>query len=256
MQKAKLFILITSLCVFVYSLFISGVQAAQIELPITVLPRITYTGPRTVLIPQFDPSLGDLQSASINYSSEISGTVSGYSGGSANEPNGWAIEFSGEVRFYAPLFGSDDKPHFASRSGLVWQPNTPVYEFFQPRVLTHHLGPIEGDLSLYIGDGTVSGTLSWPVFVSDLFWSRSGTGPTTTRELGGVGGTITYVYEPRSGDCDGDGDVDLGDYAGFETCFDGPNVDLESGCECFDFDVDGDVDLNDFSLFQGYFTQQ
>ncbi len=51
-----------------------------------------------------------------------------------------------------------------------------------------------------------------------------------------------------AGDSDGDGDVDLGDYAAFAACLNGPT------CEVFDFDSDDDNDLQDFSAFQNGFT--
>lgn len=52
------------------------------------------------------------------------------------------------------------------------------------------------------------------------------------------------------GDFDGDGDVDLTDYAAFPGCMGGPNVGLGPGCEVFDFDGDLDVDTLDFAGFQ------
>ncbi len=48
------------------------------------------------------------------------------------------------------------------------------------------------------------------------------------------------------GDSDGDGDVDLFDYAAYPDCVSGPGVPSAPGCEIFDFDADGDVDLPDF----------
>ena len=56
-------------------------------------------------------------------------------------------------------------------------------------------------------------------------------------------------------DFDGDGNVDLTDFAGFQLCFTGPGGGpLGEGCEAFDADDDGDVDLADFSDFQLAFT--
>ncbi len=60
--------------------------------------------------------------------------------------------------------------------------------------------------------------------------------------------------EDLPGDCDGDGDVDLDDFASFEACLLGPDGGLGTGCECFDFDGDGDNDLLDFAQFQVNFT--
>lgn len=52
------------------------------------------------------------------------------------------------------------------------------------------------------------------------------------------------------GDCDGDGDVGLVDYACFRDCLTGPGGGLPNGCDRFDFDVDADVDLRNFATFQ------
>ena len=56
------------------------------------------------------------------------------------------------------------------------------------------------------------------------------------------------------GDFDGDGDVDLDDYAAFEQCLAGPDVSIGVGCETGDFDDDDDVDLKDAVAFWEAFT--
>lgn len=56
------------------------------------------------------------------------------------------------------------------------------------------------------------------------------------------------------GDCDGDFDVDIDDFADFVACFLGPEQPPGTGCECFDLDPDTDVDLADFAVFQRAFT--
>lgn len=56
------------------------------------------------------------------------------------------------------------------------------------------------------------------------------------------------------GDYNGDGNVDLDDYAQWDACLTGPNAGpLTLGCESFDLDTDIDVDLLDFALFQVLF---
>jgi NAD(P) transhydrogenase subunit alpha len=49
------------------------------------------------------------------------------------------------------------------------------------------------------------------------------------------------------GDCDGDGDLDLEDFACFAECLVGPEGGLLPDCETFDADADGDVDLYDWA---------
>ncbi len=60
-------------------------------------------------------------------------------------------------------------------------------------------------------------------------------------------------------DTNGDGDVDLQDFAAFASCFSGPNSPWagslpDSVCGCLDVDRDRDVDLGDFSAFNGCFN--
>jgi hypothetical protein len=60
--------------------------------------------------------------------------------------------------------------------------------------------------------------------------------------------------ECERGDFDGDGDVDLTDYAVFSGCLTDPVAGLLVGpCLCADFDGDDDVDLADFTVFQDAF---
>jgi 6-phosphogluconolactonase (cycloisomerase 2 family) len=62
---------------------------------------------------------------------------------------------------------------------------------------------------------------------------------------------------PVCGDFDGDGDVDLADFATFSQCFGGSNNPPNPGCPPgadADCDDDGDVDLADFSIFAQNYT--
>lgn len=65
------------------------------------------------------------------------------------------------------------------------------------------------------------------------------------------------AFEFLPGDVDGDGDVDLTDFALFGQCYTGPNVPPNPGCPPgvnADLDGDNDVDLTDFKIFGQNFT--
>ncbi len=65
-----------------------------------------------------------------------------------------------------------------------------------------------------------------------------------------------YVFTPfRLGDCDCSATVDLLDFAALQACATGPGgTFLPPQCGCADFDGDGDVDLGDVAGFQLLFT--
>lgn len=123
---------------------------------------------------------------------------------------------------------------------------------------------LEADLSIPAGSpcidaadnavvtaGVIEDITGAPRFVDDPGTADTGSGAPPIVDMGayefqGAGGT--------PGDCDGDGDVDLVDFADFQLCFTGPGGSVSAGCECADFDGDGDVDLTDFGSFQLSFT--
>jgi glycosidase len=62
---------------------------------------------------------------------------------------------------------------------------------------------------------------------------------------------LTIALEHAPGDWNGDGTVDLADYAGLSACLTGPGpTALAPGCPSFDFAGDVDVDLEDVAEFQ------
>jgi hypothetical protein len=66
---------------------------------------------------------------------------------------------------------------------------------------------------------------------------------------------LLFSLDRLPGDWDGDGDVDLEDYAHFSQCVTGPaGGAMGPGCSAFDFDGDVDVDLADFHDLQSGFT--
>lgn len=51
-------------------------------------------------------------------------------------------------------------------------------------------------------------------------------------------------------DADGDGDVDLIDFAAFQACFTGETDDIPAGCECFDRNGSGSISGEDYADFE------
>ncbi len=69
------------------------------------------------------------------------------------------------------------------------------------------------------------------------------------------GNHVYYNQLIINGNCDGDDDVDLADYACFHDCLTGPGGSWsQEQCAAFDWDIDGDVDLGDFAEFQKVFA--
>ena len=62
------------------------------------------------------------------------------------------------------------------------------------------------------------------------------------------------VYAVRTGDLDGDYDIDGSDFAQFSTCLTGPGISPTPDCVDADIDGDSDTDLRDFCYFQQGFT--
>lgn len=68
---------------------------------------------------------------------------------------------------------------------------------------------------------------------------------------------VADVIPAMSADLDGDGDVDLADFAAFARCFGGAGSPPPASCPLdvdADLDFDGDVDLSDFAILSAQFT--
>jgi hypothetical protein len=68
---------------------------------------------------------------------------------------------------------------------------------------------------------------------------------------------VLTINFPLTADFDGDGDVDLADFASLSQCFGGSLNPPAPGCPAgvdADLDDDGDVDLADFAGFSQQFT--
>ncbi len=164
--------------------------------------RQSYTGTRTILVPKFDTSLGLLQSVQINLNPEISGTIEGTATGSPGAFNGWGAGFNGTLSLSGPGFSNvTTSAAFPDRSGLLTQPNLPVFEFYGPSVRPMSVTLTSG-LTGYQGTGNASLALSWPNYSPTLFFTQGGRLDRTTRDLGTQTGSVIYTFtavpEPSS----------------------------------------------------------
>ena len=102
----------------------------------------------------------------------------------------------------------------------------------------------------WAGPGVVSGgnTLTPTVNVPSTY--------TLTVSCAGCVSTDQVVVGTAApGDWDGNGQINLADFAQFRLCLSGPGGGyVNAGCACGDVDVDGDVDFDDFAAFQDAYT--
>ncbi|GJM24563.1 MAG: hypothetical protein DHS20C16_09780 [Phycisphaerae bacterium] len=118
------------------------------------------------------------------------------------------------------------------------------------------LGPVE--IRLVVSPLLVTSISSSGASPPELvFFGYAGASPELATSGGTVNGASSATADAtvtirRLGDSDGDGDVDLIDYAAFADCMNGPGQPplLPTGClEPFDADQDSDVDLSDAEVF-------
>ena len=106
-------------------------------------------------------------------------------------------------------------------------------------------------------------TVIFILFLNASDLSQASPGPTAPPVANGLQSTITisgtlhgsvYVPELLVGDFDGNGVVDLNDFATFALCYQGAQVPPTPDCELCDLDEDADVDLADFATFAADYT--
>jgi parallel beta-helix repeat protein len=100
------------------------------------------------------------------------------------------------------------------------------------------------------GDGDTTEPLpfdlsGWSRFVDDPLTADTGSGTPPIVDMG------AYEYRVEIlGDCDPNGRLDLADFATVPDCLAGPGSTVPAECDCADMDSDNDVDLADFAEFQ------
>ena len=144
--------------------------------------------------------------------------------------------------------------------------NSPAKELWRVQPVLLAVGPL---LALSVGAAYADYAIDWytidggggDTVSAGVGYELSGTvgQPDAGPQGGASGGTYTltggFWFGCVPGDCDGDGDVDLDDYAAFEECLLGPGGGIpDPDCVCFDLDGSGAVDLKDFAEFQASFT--
>ena len=68
-------------------------------------------------------------------------------------------------------------------------------------------------------------------------------------DINGPESGAAYIFDlDRCGDINGDGVIDLDDYARFHECITGPGVPVRVSCQRADLDRDTDADLHDYTL--------
>lgn len=123
--------------------------------------------------------------------------------------------------------GGSNAEHIARWDGSVWQP------------MESGVDHLVADLTVYGGELIVGGSFERAGETASLLWARWG---------------------PKAL-CGADGAIDLNDFAGFVDCVSGPRepssaASTSSGCLClFNIDGDGDVDLRDFASLQNGFGE-
>ena len=128
-----------------------------------------------------------------------------------------------EENTFTPLFGTGN-------ASPVWLWDTTMVHNWYAAV---DCGKYDATYRVYVGDlSGVEDASYTPTYVT-LHWQYS------------------YSGTELPGDADGDGDVDLADFAAYQRCHSGagqPAPAPDAICGCFDFDVDEDVDLSDYAI--------
>lgn len=149
-----------------------------------------YLTPRTTQFDRFDPTLGELDKITIEFSPVVASTLLAYS--TDDDFNGWSFSLQGTVSFSSHGLATHAPFYFAD-SGLTRHYGELVTRQLGPSVLTAPAAEMTSALAPFIGSGTISASIS-ASFVPEFYWSRSGTSGFSNRI--GASGTIHYHYTP------------------------------------------------------------
>ena len=163
----------------------------------------------------------------------------------AVEPFGAPLEPDGSVFFPSALFHISGTAHAEGFLGLINE------DLMIDNVSESNFsGRFTGGSGTVVFDQLFLDSLTDELDPADLPDGINSLAFTINVDLGGVvfSGPLTPILEHF--DHDGDGDIDLLDYADFVACTTGPGIDVFPPCDIHDADEDGDVDHHDFGEFQ------
>jgi hypothetical protein len=118
--------------------------------------------------------------------------------------------------------------------------------------VTHTLDGLNDSIDTWtVNGGSYDFTLAWQAPLADVGSITFFTAGSAVNDVGGPLGDRYYADYATigfaiPGDADGDTDVDLGDFADLQRCFNGSDAAIGDGCEYLDFDDNGTVSLADF----------
>lgn len=163
----------------------------------------------------------------------------------AVEPFGGPLDPDGGVFFPSAMFHISGTAHVVGLFGLINEDlaidNIGESEFS---------GRFTGGSGTVVFDELFLDPLSDEIDPSDLPDGVNSLSFTINVDMGGVVFSGPYTPILEHFDHDGDGDIDLLDYADFVACTTGPGIDVFPPCDVHDADEDGDVDHHDFAEFQ------
>jgi hypothetical protein len=159
----------------------------------------------------------------------------------------------------APLIGLSTN-HISANARVCSNPANDTFSVYNAGVetLNYSITTDVGWLSVYPDAGTITDETNHIDVIYDTTALRAGpySGSITITDEGSANSpqaiTVSLTLDTVQADFDGDGDVDLEDFARFQSCTTGSGASQnDPACQNARFDLDDDVDRSDLSVFQG-----